>query len=459
MPVRIKITLLFTLLAAFILMLVAGATYYFSYTLRIRTIKTKLTNRAITIGRLMSQTDVFSNQLIKRIDSSTSIGYVAETIQAYDYKNKRVYESGDYPKDTISISPAVLRDARIEGSIFFYIGNKDAVAYHYTDNNTRLVMIAAGEDRDGREIIKQLTHILMLCYSGGLFIACLSGYFFSRKLLKPIKDIADTANLISAQNLSQRIKTNNAKDEWAYLSETLNALLNRLQDSFDVQRRFIANASHELSTPLTSISNQIEVSLQREREAADYRRVMKSVHQDVLQMSQLTKALLEFAKASGKPGGIEISAIRIDEILFRLPAEMTKAKRKCTVLLEFDDLPAEENKLLVLGNEQLLFIAIKNLVSNACKYSDNGQALVNLSIRNEEAVIAVSDKGKGIPSREFERIFQPFHRGGDAHANEGFGLGLSLASRIIKLHKGKIEVSSVLHEGSTFTVRLPCAEK
>jgi two-component system, OmpR family, sensor histidine kinase ArlS len=97
-----------------------------------------------------------------------------------------------------------------------------------------------------------------------------------------------------------------------------------LQESFELQRRFISNASHELSTPLTSISSQLEVAFQRDREASEYRQTMQSIYQDVSNMSKLTKTLLEFAKASGDPGGIEIHLVRLDEIILRIPAELSK---------------------------------------------------------------------------------------------------------------------------------------
>lgn len=230
-----------------------------------------------------------------------------------------------------------------------------------------------------------------------------------------------------------------------------------MQQSFDLQKRFIAHASHELSTPLTSISSQIEVSLQRERAAGEYRQVMKSIHQDVLHMSKLTQTLLEFAKASGSAGGLEITLVRIDEVLFRLPSEMAKTNKAYSVLFEFDELPEEQDKLLVFGNEELLFTAIKNIVVNGCKYSESQQAVVRLNIHNEEIIITVQDKGIGIPEAEVAHIFQPFYRVNDDRIKEGFGLGLSLASRIIKLHKGEIKASSKLGDGSLFTIRLPVA--
>ena len=113
----------------------------------------------------------------------------------------------------------------------------------------------------------------------------------------------------------------------------------------------------------------MEVSLQRNRDAEEYRQVMQSVYQDVRHLSKLTQTLLEFATVSGTAGGIEINLIRIDEVLMRLPGEMTKLNKGYSVKLEFDQLPEDEEKLLVFGNAELLFTAIKNIVSNACKYS------------------------------------------------------------------------------------------
>ncbi len=458
MPVRIRITLLFTLLVFVILGLVCVSAYYFFDSSRINTIKTRLTNRAITVGRLLNRSDVFSNQLVQRIDSATSMAYINKVIQAYDYKNNKIYEYTSVPGDSLHVDAELLDNARIKGSLYFTTGEKEAVAYHYKDSKSRMVLVASAEDVEGRQNLYHLLKILLLTFSGGVAIAFLGGYFFSKGLLKPIKDIADEVNDISAQNFSSRIHTGQVRDEWYYLSDTLNALLNRLQQSFDLQKRFIAHASHELSTPLTSISSQIEVSLQRERAAEEYRQVMKSIHQDVVHMSKLTQTLLEFAKASGSPGGLEITLVRIDEVLFRLPSEVSKTNKAYSVSFEFDELPEEQDKLLVFGNEELLFTAIKNIVINGCKYSENQQAVVKLSIQNEEIIITVQDKGIGIPEAELAHIFQPFYRVNDDRIKEGFGLGLSLASRIIKLHNGKIKVSSKLGDGSLFTIRLPIAE-
>lgn len=175
-------------------------------------------------------------------------------------------------------------------------------------------------------------------------------------------------------------------------------------------------------------------------------------------MSSLTRTLLEFAKASGNKGGLKIDLIRIDEIILRLPAEMIKANAHCSVSLRFDKLPENEENLLVFGNGDLLFTAIKNIVQNACKYSENHQAIVLLEIEKNRIMISITDHGKGIPESALKTIFQPFFRVDDNVATDGFGLGLSLADRIIKLHDGSIKVTSTVNVGTCFTILLPAAK-
>jgi signal transduction histidine kinase len=457
MPVRLRIMFVFSLVVFIILSIVCTGIYYFSYKARINSIKTRLTNRAITTARLLSQREIFDRTLIQRIDSSTTLSLKNKTVEAYDYQGKRIYRYSDIAGDTLNIEPKELDDARIHGSYFFTEGDKEAVAYHYTDDNARIVIITAAEDVDGQQSLRTLLNILLLSFLVGNIFVLISGYLFSRGLLLPIKRISEDVTEISAQNLARRIQTGTSKDEWYQLSNTLNELLNRLQESFELQRRFISNASHELSTPLTAISSQLEVSLQRERDAEEYRKVMQSIYQDVRHMSKLTQTLLEFAKASGNAGGLEINLIRIDEIILRLPAEVSKMNPLFTVKLEFEDLPEGEENLLIFGNETLLLTAIKNIVINACKYSDDHLANVILRINGNQLLILIQDNGQGIAKEEIGNIFQPFYRVEETRSAGGFGLGLSLAERIIKIHKGSIQVKSIVGEGTIFIIQLPGA--
>jgi signal transduction histidine kinase len=457
MPVRIKITIFFTFIVFLLLSLLCGIIYYFSYSSRLENIKTHLTNRVLTTAGLLSHSKIFDTTLMHKIDASTIIAIKNKTVQAYNYNNEKIYSYADIPGDTIEASNELLNEVKEKKKIFFTKNNKEAIAYYHNGNNNPLILIAAAFDEEGRKNLQRLKVILWLSFAGSLLIALISGYFFSKILLRPLRKIADEVNIISAQSLTHRIKSGNTKDEWNYLTGTLNDLLNRLQDSFEIQRRFISSASHELSTPLTSISSQLEVSLQRNREAEEYRNVMQSVHQDVRQLSKLTQTLLEFAKASGNAGGIEIELIRIDEVLMHLPGEMIKLNKNYSVKLEFDELPEDEEKLLVYGNPELLTAAIKNIVSNACKYSFNSLAKVKLYVEKSEIIIIVEDEGKGISKTDLPNIFQPFYRTEDSEAITGFGVGLPLVNRIIKLHKGYIEVSSVINKKTTFIIHLPAA--
>jgi two-component system, OmpR family, sensor histidine kinase ArlS len=458
MPVRVRITLIFSVVVFIILSLVCSGIYYFSYQARIDNIKTRLANRAITTARLLSQREIFDRSLIQRIDSSTTLSFKNKIVQAVNYQNRIVYHYSDVPGDTISADKEILDDARVKGSIYFKKAEREIVAYHYANNNSRLVILVAGEDVEGKQSLQNLLQILLVSFLVGNIFVLISGFFFSKGLLLPIKNISHEVAEISAQNLTRRIETGKTKDEWYQLSVTLNDLLNRLQESFDMQRRFISNASHELSTPLTAILSQLEVSLQRERTAEEYKTVLHSIYQDVQHLTKLTQTLLEFAKTSGNPGGLEIDLVRMDEIILSLPAEASKINTSYNVKIEFENLPEEEENLLVFGNGPLLFTAINNIVINACKYSEDHEAEVQLKVLNNTISISIKDKGKGIQSSEIDKIFQPFYRTEESRAEQGFGLGLSLANRIIKLHKGTIAVTSEPGTGTTFHLELPSAK-
>lgn len=459
MPVRLRITFLFSLLVAVLLGLGCLSIYLFSKNARVEMVTTRLTYRARTTGQLLSQNQLFTHELVRRIDSLTTMALHSKLVQAYDHKNNLVYNYKDDPTAMFPIDKTILNRARVSGPQYFSLNGKDAVAYHHTDSNSRLVIVAAGRDDEGHKTLQELRQILILCFLIGTLMILIAGYFFSGLLLRPVRRITHDVAEITANNLARRLPTREPRDEWYHLAATLNDLLNRLQESFDMQRRFIANASHELSTPLTSISSQLEVAMQRQRSAAEYLQVIQSTHQDVKHMSRLTHTLLEFAKASGDAGGLELANIRVDEIILELPAQLVKMNPSYNASISFDDLPEEEEKLVVYGNKELLATAIKNLAINACKYSTDHQAFIRLKTGKNTVSISVEDRGEGIPPEELKTIFQPFYRieNNNTRSTNGFGLGLSLSYRIIRLHNGAIHVESHVQEGSVFRIDLPIA--
>jgi len=458
MHVRIKITLLFALIMSLLLTLFCGFIYYFFYNNRLANTKAHLSNYARSTANMLDEPEIFDAGLVNKIDSITIIPMKHKAIQAYNNLNQQIYSYNDEQSDTLHVTGEILDKARAKKIYFFTVGNREVVALYRNKNSNGSVILAAAFDEEGQKNLNRLKIILLISFICGNLIAFTSGYIFSKILLNPIRKIADDVKDISAQNLAHRIKSGNANDEWNYLTEILNELLDRLQQSFEMQRRFISSASHELSTPLTSISSQLEVALQRTRDAKEYQGVMQSVYQDVRQLSRLTQTLLQFATASGIKGGIEINSIRVDEILMQLPGEVTKMNKEYSVKLQFDQLPENEARLLVFGNAELLLTAIKNVVSNACKYSANHLAKIKLTVETKEISISIEDNGKGISENDLKNIFQPFYRTEDSKSITGFGVGLPLVYRIINLHKGQIKVSSTVGKGTTVSIQLPIAE-
>lgn len=457
MPIRLRITLLFTLAVFVILGIVCLSAYYFFASSRELTTKKRLANRAMTTAKLLSQSEIFNAQLVHRIDSLTTLSLKNKLVEAYDQNGKRIYHYSDQPDDSVIIGAKLFENVREKGIVYFNSNAKEAVAFFDITDPRGYIIISAAEDEDGSNTLQGLRQILLISFTGGVCCAFAGGFFFSRKLLQPIIKITNDVNDISAYNIERRIRTGNSRDEWFDLSSTLNNLLDRLKNSFDMQRRFIANASHELSTPLTLIGTQLEITLQRNRNEEEYRAAMHAIMQDVAHMNNLVQTLLKFATASGNPGGLNIDLVRVDEVLMRLPAEIQKQDKAYRIVLHFEQLPEQEEALLVLGNEELLLTAIRNVAANACKYSNDHQAFIGLQPSDKKFIITIEDNGIGMEEKELQNIFQPFYRIENNSTVKGFGLGLSLTYQIIKLHKGSILVTSTPGKGTIFTIELPVA--
>ncbi|HRG25652.1 MAG TPA: HAMP domain-containing sensor histidine kinase, partial [Chitinophagaceae bacterium] len=233
---------------------------------------------------------------------------------------------------------------------------------------------------------------------------------------------------------------------------------NRLEESFAMEKRFISNASHELSNPLTSISSQVEVALLQERDSTEYKKVLSSVLKDAQGLHQLVRNLLEIAKA-GTHGLISLEKVRLDEILIKAHSETLRGNNNYKIELAFADLPEDENECMIFGNATLLHSAFTNIMDNGCKYSPDNRTKAELLFNGEEAVIIFSNKSEYLPSEEIEKLFEPFYRSSNAGSKPGVGLGLTLTRRIIGLHKGNLTLHSDETAGTIITVRLPTFKK
>lgn len=456
MRLKYKVTFVYTIVVTIIILLLCIAVYLFSYQDRKEQFKERLYNKAINTGMLMRNSDLDKDALYT-INSTSASSLDKKTVAVYDKDRRPLFRFQDEGVPPFRFNNSIYNRVRNGKPYYFMHGERHAVAIYYKhENQSPYYIVVAAFDDNTPEWMSKLLTILVVCFLGSISVTLLTGYFFSSRLVAPITKITQKVYDISTDDLSERLDSGTGKNELQQLAATINGLLDKLMASFDTQRRFISNASHELSTPLTAIISQLDVALQKERSSDDYRRVITSVKDDMRRLALLLKSLLEIAKASGSQGGIELSSVRIDEILMALPMEMKRISALYEVRLDFEDFPDSDASFCVYGNPALLHSALKNIVHNACKFSRTKIAYVYLGFTEKHLTISVQDDGPGIAPEDYHLIFQPFFRGyKQDNKIHGTGLGLALTNRIISLHKGSIVVDTELGKGSTFRVILP----
>src|SRR5579872_6518727 len=447
--------LLFTLLVTGIISLFTGSIYYFARAEREAAFDRRLKARANYNSQLYALMGDSAFYLLHRMDTAAMVGTVgSRSIGIFSETGSLIYLFNMPGTIPLSFSDSFFREVKEKGEKDFKMDNRDAVALDKVTGRRNFIVVSVGHDDDGLERLDTLKSILLVGLVTSICLTALVSFLFARQLLRPVALIIREVNEISSFDLSRRIQAGTGQDELSQLANTFNELLERLQESFAIQRRFISNASHELSTPLTSVSSQVEVALQKERNVDEYKQVLYSVREDVQQMRQLTKSLLEIAK-TGSQGGIELNEVRVDEVLLRVVGDVKKLSATYNVDLHFGEFPDDEKDFVVFGNPDLLYIAIKNIVENGCKYSPDAMSLVDLRFEHHKVYVRVTNRGNVIPLSELPQIFQPFYRGSGTGSSRGFGLGLSLSQRIISLHKGTILVESDEEKGTCFTIELP----
>ena len=453
MKIRYKIMLLFTLLVTAIISLLTWSVYYFSSLERVQVFNKRLRSRATYNSQLYSLMGDSAFNFMRRMDTTGGL-LPSRSVGIYTDDGKVLYKYDMPGSPPLTVTPDLLHEIKEKGEKYFSLDEREAIALHRETKRRDFIIVVAGFDEDGRERVGTLNEILLLSLVVGVCLTALVSYLFTGQLLRPLTQIIREVKDISSYNLSHRLRAGAGQDELSQLATTFNELLERLQESFAIQRRFISNASHELSTPLTSVSSQVEVALQKERNADEYKQVLSSVREDVQQMRQLTKSLLEIAK-TGSQGGIELNEVRVDEVLLKVTADVKRLSTEYKVELNFGEFPEDEKDCVVFGNSELLYIAIKNIVENGCKYSSDKTSVVDLSFSAHKLFVQVVNQGDVIAAEEIQQIFQPFYRGSGTGSTRGFGLGLALAQRIIALHKGFIRVKSDMDSGTNFTIEMP----
>jgi heavy metal sensor kinase len=297
--------------------------------------------------------------------------------------------------------------------------------------------------------LRTLEVILFLGLLIALTLAAFGGSVLAGRLLRPVAAITARAEKISAENLSERLPVHNPRDEFGRLAGVMNMMLARLQGAFDRLRRFTADASHEMRTPLTVVRSVGEVALQENLDAAAYRDRIGSMLEEVNRMTRLIENLLVLTRADS--GSVPLGLVETD--LVRLVERAAEDMRPLAEEKEQRLTLALEGPAVVRADEATVRLALVNLLDNAIKYTPrSGTISVALKMRGDDYLIEVTDTGPGIPDEHRDRIFDRFYRVEKDRASQtgGAGLGLSIAKWAVEANGGRIEWESREGRGSTF---------
>jgi heavy metal sensor kinase len=288
-----------------------------------------------------------------------------------------------------------------------------------------------------------------------LMTATAGGYWISRRALAPVDRITTEARQISIGNLSERLTVPSTGDELQRLSETLNSMLARLDDSVRTVRQFTADASHEFRAPVTLIRTTAELALRKDRTKEEYRQALQQVLTESEQTTQLVDSLMLLARADSGADGLNLIPMDLADAIREACRQGEKLAQAKGIELSWT---ASDRPLLVRGDPQALRRLFLILIDNAVKYTPpGGKVSVATEVDEGSAFVKVKDTGIGIAEQDLPHVFDRFWRADKARSREdgSMGLGLSIAKWIADRHSADVSVMSKLGGGSTFAVRIP----
>jgi two-component system, OmpR family, heavy metal sensor histidine kinase CusS len=315
------------------------------------------------------------------------------------------------------------------------------------------------EQREQQEFIdadvyEDVTGIVMWCGVPAALLAVAGGWWLMKKSLAPVTGLTRAAEKISAHNLSERLPRTHNGDELDRLTEVFNAMLARLDDSFNRIREFTLHASHELKTPLTVLCGETETALRDESASPSEHERAASQLDELRRLARIVDGLTLLAKADAGQVALKFEPVRLDELARDNFADLQ-------ILAEPQQIQAELTaceEMSVRGDRHRLRQLLLNLADNAVKYNQpQGRVTMSLRRAGDFAEFKIANTGAGIPPEALPRVFDRFYRGDPAHENiiDGCGLGLSIAQWIVSAHKGTIQIESAPSKLTTATVRLP----
>lgn len=303
------------------------------------------------------------------------------------------------------------------------------------------------------ETVNILKNILLISYPIILLVLFLFARFFAGKSIQPVSSIIDISNKITKDNLSERIPLPSNKDELFYLSETINNLLNRIENAIEREKKFTSDASHELRTPLAIIKGTLEVLIRKPREKQEYEEKITFCIHEVNRVNKLVDQLLLLARFENQKQNIKEDLVFINGlILDTLTRFSLQIKEKnLQIKTNFSD------DFYINSDHYLLSIIFSNIISNAIKYAGK-ETKIQIDVFQVDGKIhcQIQDNGIGINPEDLKNIYNSFYRSNAENHPEikGNGIGLSIVKRISDLLQFPIEISSVQNEGTTVKIIL-----
>jgi heavy metal sensor kinase len=454
--IKVRLTFWYIIILVLVLILFSGALYWSMESYIHDRVRKQLQIQAEKVLREVNkeQKEDGGPYLLKLEEELEEIVFKGTTSAFYNQSGELLMG-----KDIDKVTPKIIKPAESDFLIELESRRKDQkwVVVTLAAKNKqgfigylRLARSLAGEEAT----LNKLIAILILAIPLTLLLASSGGYFLAYKALKPIDQISKTAQAISHSNLSKRIIANNNDDETGRLIDTLNDLLNRLEEAFSREKRFTSDASHELRTPIAIIRVHAEENLKEERSAKEYRHALKVIQKQTDYMSHLVGQLLLLARSDMNQHPIEKESLDFTELIEIVIEEMEELALKKDINIDFEI----EQGLRLYGDQSMLTQLLINLLDNAIKYTPpKGSIDIKVKSQSNQIRIEIKDTGIGISKEDQAYIFDRFYRvdKSRSRASGGSGLGLSICQWIVRIHKGNIEIESEINQGSIFTIYLP----
>jgi signal transduction histidine kinase len=318
-----------------------------------------------------------------------------------------------------------------------------------SQENMDLIEDSRNQDLQTIRELSILSFIPLLALSFG------GGYLIADRMLRPLKDLNDDIERITADNLLVKIKYEDTGDEISELIENFNNMISRLKSSFDSQKQFVENASHELKTPLSIIKLNLEALYSKKKlSKREKDKYVVNIKKSIDLMNKLMEDLLLLSSVEQN---ISKSSINLCKVVDSCVEDIGVIAKDKSIKIDYKC----GSKVKILGNSTLVERSIMNILENAVRYSPaDSEVVVRVKKEDGSGIVSISDSGPGIPIKHKKRIFERFYRVDKSRSKEtgGVGLGLSIVKEIVEKHDGSISVKSS-KKGSTFVLKFPVIKK